>query len=79
MAGMAAAHLFVGGVRGEAARVAHRGAVHTVGLPEDALGTPEAPEPEDRGLEPLGERRLDRVVVHEVGGGHGHLLGASGQ
>ena len=52
------ADLLVGRVRREAARVADRGRVDAVGLPEDALRAPEAAHPDDELLHPVGERRL---------------------
>jgi hypothetical protein len=65
VAGAPAAHLFVGGVRREAPRVAHRGGVHAVGLPEAPLCAPEAAHCEDRALQPL-EGRQDGDTIHEV-------------
>ena len=64
------AHLLVGGVGGVAAGVADRGREHAVELPEDALGTPEAPHGHDQLGSPFGEGRLDRCAQHEVPLGH---------
>src|SRR5581483_9574810 len=57
VAGAAGADLFIGGVRRVAARISDRGRVHAGGAPEDALGSPEAPEADDSLLEALGEGR----------------------
>ena len=89
--GQAGAHLLVGGVRGKAAGIAHRGAEHALGLPEAFLGAPEAAHAEQGLAHPIRERRLDGVAVDEmpvahrhgpgtprqglVGGGHLHLAG----
>ena len=62
----AAAHLFVRGVGRVATGVADSGRVDARQLPELALGPPEASEPEDGLLEPLGEGRLEWIEVDEV-------------
>src|SRR4051795_13158793 len=61
VAGATRADLLVGRVRRRAARVADGRRVHARGLPEDPLGAPEAAHAELRALEPVGERRRDRV------------------
>src|SRR5215211_6229675 len=68
--GPPAADFLVGGVRSEAAGVAHRRGVDAGRLPEVALGAPEAAHPEDDGLHALGEGRLERSAEHEMGVRH---------
>ncbi|MNI58521.1 hypothetical protein D3C73_1136340 [compost metagenome] len=65
VAGQARADLFIGGVRGDAAGIAHRGAVHARLAPELALGAPEAAQRE-ADLLLAGETVLQRMAVHEV-------------
>jgi len=65
VAGQARADLFVGRVRGNAAGIADRGAVHARLVPELALGAPEAAQREADLLQ-AGETVLQRVAVHEV-------------
>ena len=80
MAGATAAGLLVRRVRREAAGVADGRRVDAVGLPELALGAPEAAEPEHRGLETLRPRPDQRLAVDEVLLGNRHrLIGAAGQ
>src|SRR5581483_5643108 len=54
MPGLAAAHLFIGRVRGGAAGIADRRGPHARRLPELALGAPEAAEPKDGLLQAAG-------------------------
>ena len=76
VAGAPGAHLLVGGVGGHAPRVADRGGVHPLHLPEEPLGAPEAPHPEHGPLAPVGERRHKRGAEHQVSVGlHLHGLG----
>src|SRR6201999_1642660 len=79
VAGPRAADLVVRRVRGVAAGVSDGGRVDAGRLPEDALGAPEAAEPEDGLLEALGERRRDRGAEHVVALGDTHGLVATGQ
>ena len=72
VAGLAGADLAVVGVRGEATGVAGRRRHDAGRLPEVLLGAPEAAEPEDRGLRPVGPGTLERRAVHEMAVGEGH-------
>src|SRR5918997_676112 len=63
--GPGAAHLLVGGVRGEAARVAGRGVGHARGLPEQLLRAPETTEGEVGHLGPVRDL-LDRDTENVV-------------
>ena len=71
MAGAPAAHLLVGGVRGEACGVADGGRVHAVELPERPLGAPEAAEGEHRRLETVGVRTASGWSSTKCVGGTG--------
>ena len=75
----AAAHLFVGRVRGEAAGVAHRRRVDARRLPEHLLGAPEAAHTEHGLLEALRERRAQRRAEHGVAIRNLDRLGAARQ
>ena len=76
----AAAGLLVGRVRGEAAGIADRGDINALaGLPEFALGAPEAAHAENGGLDPGGVGALQRVSVYEMLCGGGDRLRAARQ
>ena len=79
MAGAAGADFFIGRVRGDAASIADTGQPDALGLPEDALGAPEAAEAEDGGLVSGRGVRLDRAAVDEMGRGGRDRPGAAGQ
>jgi hypothetical protein len=79
VAGETRAHLLVGGVRGGAALIADGRDRHARGLPEAALGTPEAPEAEVRDLRPGGEGRGEASAVHVVGRTDRHRGASTGQ
>src|SRR3954451_1560148 len=79
VAGLAAAGLFVGRVGRVAARVADRGRVDALGLPEHALRAPEAAHADDGGLQVLRERRLDRRAEDGVRRGGGNRVRAAGK
>ena len=66
VAGRAAADLVVGRVGREAADVTDGRHMHARQLPEDSLGAPEATQREDRGLEALRPRTVQRAAVDEV-------------
>ena len=61
----ARAHLLVGRVRGDPARVADSGGEHAGCLPEDPLGAPEAAHADDEALEAVGKRRDERGSENE--------------
>src|SRR5690606_12428761 len=79
VAGQTRADLTVGGIGRVAPGVADLGRVDALGLPELALGSPEAAHAEHGELHALGERLLQWGAVHEVALGYGHGLGAAGQ
>src|SRR5262249_21116772 len=79
VAGAARADLLVGWVRRVAAGVADSCRVDAGGLPEHALGTPEAAHPDYRLLEALGERRGDRRPEDGVPGRPGDGLVTAGE
>src|SRR5215213_50279 len=64
VAGLTAASLSVGRVRGKAAGVADRRRVDPLALPELPLGAPETAKPENRRLETIREGRLQRRAEH---------------
>src|SRR3954451_8450733 len=79
VAGPRRADLLIAGVLRVAAGVADRGGPHPVGLPEDALGAPEAAHADDDLLEALGPRGRQRVAEHLVALGDGNGLVATGK
>src|SRR5256885_6486658 len=72
MAGETAAHLFVGGIRREPARVSDGSRIYALGFPELALGAPEAAHAERHFLHSIGERRHHAVAVDEMSLGNRH-------
>src|SRR5205085_1543 len=79
VAGPAGADFLVGRVLRVAAGIAGRGRVDARRAPEQALGTPEAPETEDGLLEAIRERGRNRRAQHLVLRGYGHRVVAAGQ
>src|SRR3954470_19643890 len=79
VAGPRRADLLIGGVLRVAAGVADRRGPHAVGLPEDALGAPEAAHADDDLLEALGPRGRQRVAEHLVALGDGDHLVTAGE
>ncbi len=78
VAGEAAAHLFVGGVRSVASLVADQGRPDALGLPELALGAPEAAQAEVGDAQVLGVRAEQRGAEDRVAVGDGEgRLGAA--
>ena len=73
------AHLLVGRVRGDAARVADGGREHARCLPEDPLGAPEAAHADDEALEAVGKRRDERGAENDVPLGYGDRGVAPGE
>src|SRR5947207_9140489 len=64
--GQSRAHFIVGRVLRLAAGVADCGRVHAGGLPEQALGAPEAAHAEHGALQAFWKRRLQRMPIHEM-------------
>ena len=80
VAGAAGADFLVAGVGREAARVSDRGDMDAVAeLPELALGTPEASEPEHGGLKTVRIGPLQGASIDEMMGGGAQGLAAAGQ
>src|SRR5215211_271867 len=79
VAGRAAADLLVRRVRRVAARVAHRGRVDAVELPEQALSAPEAAHADDELLHLLGKRRRQRGAEDVVARRDGNRRIAAGE
>ncbi len=73
MSGASAADLLVGGVRGEPARVADGSRVNAGACQKMPLGAPEAAHPEDRRLDAVRERALQRRAQHLVPRRHRHF------
>ena len=79
MSGAAGADFFVAGVGGGATGVADGGGPDAGGLPEHALGAPEAAHAEDGGFGALWERGFEGVAEDEVAGGDGQRFVAAGE
>jgi len=72
MTRLAAAHQFVGRVRGVATGVTNSRRVNTIGLPKQALGAPKTTEREHCLPQVVIERALQRIAINKMAVGNGH-------